>query len=221
MNYIVEGDFDFFSEIMKDNNKEPESSNDTCLLSGLPLSDNHIELHCKHKFNYSYLFNEVKIQKTVYNPNSSTRLKHNELMCPYCRQITTQLLPYIPNIAGVDKITGVNRPQSLCMKYKSCEHILTRGGKKGAKCGHNAFDSEHGILCEKHWNKVVAKTHVHDENTQWTAEMEQIMNNNTILSLKEKLREKKLLLKGNKRELVMRIVSHNNKVSSVELTNHL
>ena len=97
MNYIVEDNFDFFSEIMKNSTKEPETSNETCLLSGVPLSNNHIELQCKHKFNYINLFNEIKIQKTIYNVNSNTRLKYNEIMCPYCRQITKQLLPYIPN----------------------------------------------------------------------------------------------------------------------------
>jgi len=206
MNYIVEDNFDFFSEIMKNSTKEPETSNETCLLSGVPLSNNHIELQCKHKFNYINLFNEIKIQKTIYNVNSNTRLKYNEIMCPYCRQITKQLLPYIPNISGVDKILGVNRPQSLCMKFKSCEHTLKRGKNKGIKCGDNAFHSEHGILCEKHWKQCIEKNIV--EKSLWTTEMKEVFNNNTVSSLKEKLRDKKLLLKGNKRELVMRLVSN-------------
>ena len=93
------------------------------------------------------------------------------------------------------------------MDFKSCQHNLTRGKNKGDKCGHNAFHSEHGILCEKHWKQCIEKNLL--ENALWTTEMEEVLNNNTVSSLKEKLREKKLLLKGKKRELVMRLVSHN------------
>lgn len=207
MNYIIEDNIDFFSEILNDNSNDSDATTDSCLLSGVPLSENHIELHCKHKFNYLHLFNEVKIQKTVYNRNSSTRLKHNEIMCPYCRQITTKLLPYVPNIIGVDKIIGVNRPQALCMNHKTCGYILKRGKNKGAKCGHCAFETKYGTLCEKHWKKCV-DDHAVTKPVIWTPEMEEIMNTNTVSSLKEKLREKKLLLKGKKRELVIRLVSH-------------
>ena len=129
-------------------------------------------------------------------------------MCPYCRQITNKLLPYVPNIIGVDKILGVNRPQTLCMNHKTCGYILKRGKNKGAKCGQCAFETKYGTLCEKHWKKCVDNDVV-VEPVEWTPEMEVIMNTNTVSSLKEKLREKKLLLKGKKRDLVIRLVSHN------------
>lgn len=207
MNYIIEDNIDFFSEILNDDHDDSDTTMDICLLSGLPLSENHIELHCNHKFNYLHLFNEVKIQKTVYNRNSSTRLKHNEIMCPYCRQITTKLLPYVPNIDGVDKILGVNRPQSLCMNFKNCCYTLKRGKNKGSKCGHCAFETEFGTLCENHWKKCVENAAYNKDTTfTWTDEMEYIMNNNTVSSLKQKLREKKLRLKGKKRDLVIRLV---------------
>ena len=41
------------------------------------------------------LYNEVIKQKTVINTFEITHLKINEIKCPYCREITSKLLPYI------------------------------------------------------------------------------------------------------------------------------
>ena len=47
--------------------KKINKNDNLCLISSNPLNDNHIELDCKHKFNYSSIFNEVINQKKKYN----------------------------------------------------------------------------------------------------------------------------------------------------------
>ena len=49
MNYIIENNIDFFSEINNLNNND--KNEDTCLITGEKLSENFITLNCKHKFN--------------------------------------------------------------------------------------------------------------------------------------------------------------------------
>ena len=54
--------FNFNEELLNIN--EDMDSNETCLIDGTPLDNNHIALKCSHKFNYYNIFNEVKCQKT-------------------------------------------------------------------------------------------------------------------------------------------------------------
>lgn len=209
MNYIIEDDVDFFAELAKEvTEDEPEA----CLLSGEPLARNNITLHCQHKFNYCPLFHEVVRQKTVYNPNDTTRLMVNEIKCPYCRQITPQILPYIPSERGISKIKGVNEPKTLCMEHKKCGWKFKSGKKKGDSCGETGFDTDHGTYCTKHWGKILLNASKEQEKSEkmhiWTTEMEAMFRSNTIASLKEKLRAKSLKVSGVKKDLVMRLTSN-------------
>ena len=64
-----------------------------CLISQEELMPNHITLLCGHAFNYDCILNEVIHQKTKYNPLDTTRLRLNQLKCPYCRVVQNKLLP--------------------------------------------------------------------------------------------------------------------------------
>ena len=212
MNYIIEDGIDFFAELAKDSNENENVNDDTetCLLTGTPLSRNYITLKCNHKFNYHSLFNEIVKQKTIYNPNDNVRLSINQIKCPYCRQINHHLLPYIPCEKGILKINGVNSPKTMCMKHKTCAWRFKTGKRRGLQCQHSGFDTEHGTLCEQHWNKTQASSSKHtygiSQQIEWTNEMEDLFQGNTVISLKNKLREKKQKVSGSKKDLVIRLI---------------
>ena len=56
MNYIIENNIDFFSEINNENNNNNDNNEDMCLINGEKLNENFITLNCKHKFNYYPLY---------------------------------------------------------------------------------------------------------------------------------------------------------------------
>tara|TARA_Y100001935_G_scaffold145155_3_gene119953 strand:+ start:8313 stop:8954 length:642 start_codon:yes stop_codon:yes gene_type:complete len=212
MNYIVEDGIDFFAELAKSDDESVGDDTNTCLLSGTPLSRNYITLKCGHKFNYYSLFNEIVKQKTIYNPNDNVRLSINEIKCPYCRQISDHLLPYIPCEKGVAKIYGVNSPKTMCMKHKTCEWRFKTGNRRGILCQHDGFETEYGTMCEQHWKKAQMKYSKQknglSEQIEWTKEMEDLFQRNTVISLKNKLRENKQKVSGSKKELVIRLISN-------------
>ena len=137
--YIVEGGIDFFAELYKsldddeDNNKTEEDNN-KCLITNQPLTDMFVELSCGHKFNYLPLYNDVLNHKKKFNnmEGNATRLKQNELRCPYCRKRSTDLLPYyedlnLPKVAGVNHIDsnydGYTDTIPTSSYYKKCEYL--------------------------------------------------------------------------------------------------
>jgi hypothetical protein len=124
-----------------------------CLLTGLPLVKNHIKLPCSHKFNYEALYNEVRNQKQ-YNEYNIHTLQINEIKCPYCRNVSNNLLPYVPVIKK-KKINGVNSPDKYTMNYKHCSYQFMRGKNKGSACNENGFETDRGDLCEMHWKKSI------------------------------------------------------------------
>ena len=199
MNYVVEGGINFFDEL----NKVDDDTKDNCLIENKPLTDNFITLSCNHKFNYLPIYNEVIKQKTKYNSNETTKLKINQIKCPYCRQITNNILPCIPCIDGVYKLNGVTVPNKFSLQHKTCSWTYKSGKNKGLCCNANGFVSKTGNICEKHWKFTKKK----DSNIDitWTTEMEDLYNNNTVISLKQMLRTSNLTLSGNKRDLVIRL----------------
>ena len=132
--------------------------------------------------------------------------------CPYCRQISDHLLPYIPCEKGVAKIYGVNSPKTMCMKHKTCEWRFKTGNRRGILCQHDGFETEYGTMCEQHWKKAQMKYSKQknglSEQIEWTKEMEDLFQRNTVISLKNKLRENKQKVSGSKKELVIRLISN-------------
>ena len=137
--YIVEGGIDFFAELYKsldddeDNNKTEEDNN-KCLITNQPLTDKFVELSCGHKFNYLPLYNDVLNHKKKFNnmEGSATRLKQDEMRCPYCRKRSTGLLTYYEEL-NLPKVVGVNHIDSnydgytdtipTNSYYKKCEYL--------------------------------------------------------------------------------------------------
>lgn len=112
--YNIEGGIDFFSELYKsldieENNQKIEEDNNLCLITNQPLVDKHVKLECGHKFNYIPLFNDIKNHKQKFNnlEGCNSKLKTNEIRCPYCRYKQNGVLPYYEEL-NIIKINGVN-----------------------------------------------------------------------------------------------------------------
>jgi hypothetical protein len=87
-----------------------------------------------------------------------------------------------------------------CWKFKS-------GKNKGSTCGNAGFASEHGKLCEKHWNSKNKTTKL--ESIEWTDKMQKLYDSANMVELREQLRARNMKISGNKKELVIRIILKN------------
>ena len=120
-NYIIEGNVNFYEELYKSLDDSADNSNDNaqvCLITNEPLTENYVELECKHTFNYIPLFKDLVNHKTKFSSLESQRLKMNEIRCPYCRYKQDSLLPYIESI-GLPKEHGVNWINTEAFNFKS------------------------------------------------------------------------------------------------------
>jgi len=108
--YKIEGNIDFFSELYKSLDEEDANEDDNrCLITNQPLTDRYVKLKCGHSFNYLPLLNDIKNHKEKFNhlEGSHTKLKQDEIRCPYCRSRQTEVLPYYEDLYP-SKIHGVN-----------------------------------------------------------------------------------------------------------------
>ena len=155
-----------------DNNDD----DDICLISKDKLHPNHITLSCKHKFNYIPIYKEISYQKNKNNTSFEiTKLLNNEIKCPYCRQLTNKLLPYIP-YPSVKQIKYVNSPYDMCMPTIKCQHVFRPthkcegdgdgegegdgndegdDGSNDAKCDKHAlyYEAENVLFCAQHFRQ--------------------------------------------------------------------
>ena len=190
----------FKSYLCEDQNGDERdfSLNNSCLISGEPLDNNHITLDCKHKFNINELYNEVVQQKTKHTLYfNKTKLKYNEIKCPYCRTITPKLLPHFKYYNN-NLIYGVNCPQHLTMQLYECEYK----GKKNTNCGKNACITNSGTLCNNH-----IKYTYNEEQIIKTLDKISIacLKEKTIKELKDELKKHSKKTSGNKDELRIRL----------------
>ena len=167
MNFILSDDIDFYKEL---NNIESDNEADdmTCLLTNLPLDKNNIELSCGHKFNFEPLFKEVCNQKCRTSHLEITKLKYNEIKCPYCRQKQNKILPHVKLNNTMKYINGVNNPEHLCMDFHTCQYLLKSGKNKGTQCSKSAFYDATSCYCMNHHNIMSKK-----QNTTIKAEYKQ------------------------------------------------
>ena len=191
MNYIIENNIDFFSEL----NKELSNDNidNICLLTHLPLETDYIKLDCEHKFNYLPLYNEICYQKKE-SYLETTHLLVNQIKCPYCRTITNKLLPYIEHTDVVYK-RGVNYPTKYCMFLYSCQWMKHGKNKCQVLCNKGAFKSEYGTYCSQHQN-LCKKKDLHKANTVniesiWTEKHEELNKKYNVGQLRQVLRDNK------------------------------
>ena len=134
---------DFNSQLYKLLSDQNEVDDNVCLITNLPLEHEYITLQCDHKFNYKSIFNEISKQKCHYNQLEVTRLKKNQIKCPYCRNIQGGLLPYK---SGFLKTKFVNHPEKMQYLPNSCVYPFLSGKKKGEWCGKKCSEK----YCKNH-----------------------------------------------------------------------
>ena len=198
------------------NSDDDESDIERCLISNKPLEINYITLNCNHKFNYKNIYNEVCKQKCRINTLETQRLKLNQIKCPYCREITNNLLPYIEG-ENIEKKRGVNYPSVYSLSLFKCNYIFKSGKNKNCKCNANAwnFNEKEGWLCKTHNNIIIKKLDkkekenkkedIINEKGEIYKKYLKITNNN----LKILLKNNNLKLSGNKKDLIMRLIDNN------------
>ena len=211
-NYVVEDGIDFFAELNKKEDFDYNNEN-VCLITNSKLLNNKITLPCNHSFNYLPLFFEVRNQKR-FNPNEPFNLRRHQIRCPYCRQVSNKLLPYIPPSVigkGVVRISGVNSPDNICMKHKICSWKFKSGKKKDCECKKRGFESDYGNLCETHFKiqKNYAERKAKYDEIVWSDEMEEMYNKYTVQELKGMLKNKNLKMCGIKKDLIIRLINNN------------
>ena len=97
---------------------------------------------------------------TVVSYNSSynletTKVRYNEMKCPYCRSITPYILPYYP-YPDVNKIKYVNSPSDLALPALSCDFHQHKEPTTDNICrtGCIYYEKYDLMLCSKHFNKL-------------------------------------------------------------------
>lgn len=169
--YLIEGNIDFYDELQKslepaNDHLKPTEGIDKpdeylCLISQKPLTENYVELECKHKFNYNAIFHDVLNHKKKFNTMEKRTLRLTELRCPYCRNIQKTLLPYID---GYPKVHGINHidEENVNSLY------LKMGFNKGTCCYSDDSQQCDNIFvkimltdnksyCHTHYSQVVYK----------------------------------------------------------------
>ena len=214
-NYIIEGnDIDFFAEINKANNVINIDDSSQCLLSGEKLDYNYVTLPCNHSFNYVPLYNEIVQQKEVksYASGDSIRLCTYQLKCPYCRNVSNKILPYIPLPLCKRRITGVNSPDIFTMKGKTCTMICKSGKNRGKVCGKTAYEDCEGTMCVYHRNyrnrnkKNIPNIDINNQCDN--------LYKYTVAELRNMLRQYNLKISGRKTEIICRLKNYLSKIPS-------
>ena len=185
----------FLNYLNEDN--ESYESNEKCLISDELLQNNYITLECKHKFNYLELYNEIVEQKTKKILDNS-KLKLNEIKCPYCRAITKNILPYF-RYYNTKIIKGVNHPPDLSLKLNECQYIE----KNSELCRKNACITKFGVLCNNH-----VKYNIQEEEllSNISLDVLNLYKKKTIQDLKKELRQHNIKLCGKKEDLINRLL---------------
>ena len=143
-------------------NKQDEENSKICLISHTPLKDDYITLECKHKFNYEYIYNELKNQKITYNKYETQRVGVHQLKCPYCRNVQNKILPYLEDKGDIfPKMYGVNYPSKHCMLVNKCEYVFKIGKRKGQQClkaCHKKMCNAHSKIQKAHTCSAILKS---------------------------------------------------------------
>ena len=212
MNYTIEGNIDFYAELLKDDDAtatatDPVLKVPTCLITHEPLDRHSVTLPCNHGFNYMALYKEIYIQKIIVNSNELTKLEINQIKCPYCREKFDLLIPYV-RLAGITKVKGVNDPAQFCLgPVLACNWILKNGAKKNTLCPNSAYAAAVPAenYCDTHWKLFCKNTSIKMEEP-WTAAMQKMYKQFSVPDLKALLKTKHLKVGGTKKALVRRLM---------------
>lgn len=182
--YLTEGNINFYDELYKsldsysesNQPKEHAEDNHFCLITQKPLTDNYVELECKHKFNYNAIFHDVLNHKKKFNTMERHSLKINEIRCPYCRNIQKKLLPYVE---GFQKVHGIN--------YIDEENINGQYLRMGYSKGKCCYQDEKCETCE---NVMVKLMMTHNKSYCYTHYS--LVIHKIIKEKQEKIKEEKM-----------------------------
>ena len=104
-----------------------------CLISKEPI-EQKITLGCKHSFEYLYLYEEIKQQKSRHR---------SYFKCPYCRTKFNGTIPYY-EVDDVEKINYINNTNKTLLPILKCSF---------EKCCLNANKFKIGVFCSKHYKQ--------------------------------------------------------------------
>lgn len=122
---------DFMKSISSEPDEEPQQQQQTCLITHEPLEKYSIRLNCGHFFNYQPLLNAIDEYKRDFKHNNNSLNDKMATYCPYCREKTNGLLPYV---SGFNKIEHVNSPCSASFGSNTCSQIMTTKKICGRQC---------------------------------------------------------------------------------------
>lgn len=151
--------------------KDHQQDHEECKITGERLTHhpkNYYRLTCGHAFVYHAIFNEVCYQKRYHIRKHKAKTVHvkltmndkyyrnlnvNQFLCPYCRKLQIKLLPSW-DTSRYPRTYGVNSPPFMTNKVtQCCNHILTRGPRKGQPCNK---ETEHSY-CPNHAKQYASK----------------------------------------------------------------
>jgi hypothetical protein len=175
--YIIEGNINFYSELMKDddsddnmivdNDDKEKKEDELCLLSGEPLDKTMLKLpSCGHKFNYVPLYKEIYNQKKHLNSYETAKLLDGQIKCPYCRTVCNLLLPPSSRDFGLNEVSickGVNlKDYNADIIIITCEHLKK---KTYEQCSSTkVYITDKGRYCRAHYTRLIKQNLKHDEN---------------------------------------------------------
>lgn len=188
--YTIEGNFNFYDELYKsldDIETDINTNDDTtdniqklCLITNSPLTDNHFKMDCGHKFNYIPLYKDLLNHKNKFNimESSSTKLKKNEIRCPYCRNKQNKLLPFL-DIKGVQQIYGVNQ-------------LYPENPIKNRCCYYKDHTNETNMGCSTIVSELFGKSYCYYHKKQMISQYKEEEKKKVLLQKEEanKLKEK-------------------------------
>ena len=100
--YRIEGGYDFYSALhSQEPDDTPPDESQLCLITRMPLTDDHVVMECSHKFNYLPLYNGLvqRVKRATFGN------RYGQISCPFCRHNQSTLLPYNPKF---NQVIGVN-----------------------------------------------------------------------------------------------------------------
>jgi hypothetical protein len=127
------------------------------------------------------------------------------------------------NIEGVQNKLYINQPKTMSMKINCCFKADDE-----MKCDAFAYVTNEGIFCKKHYKKTISlknkpiiclkqekinaskkQSESKIETDDFTEDMIMFGNSCTLFYLKNILKENKLKVSGNKKELIKRVYDNN------------
>jgi hypothetical protein len=219
MNIIIEDNIDFYKQLTNFDSDDDEDilTDNVCLITRLPLDKNKITLPCNHSFNFYPLYKEVYNQK-MKSPTShleTNTLKHNQIKCPYCRQIFDFLLPHIRINRSMSFQNGVNSPVDICMPYDHlCTYIFKSGKNKDKICGKLGYyvDDRDSCYCSTHHLTMEKRKITVKKSTTTTnnSSLNDISNNELSSPNKQNHLCNAILVKGKRKGELCNVIINNN-----------